>query len=286
MQGKIIKILSNQYTVYDGQNALLAVAMGRLRLADKPLVGDNVEFELLNDKYCITKVLERENMLYRPAIANVDQAMIVMSAKLPDFSNVLVDRLIFLISYYHIEPLIVVSKMDLVEKDDEVYKYIEDYRKSGYQVILIGHDLDLTDLKAALKGKVTVLAGQSGVGKSTLLNKLDEKFALHTQEISKALNRGKHTTRHTELYEVANGWLADTPGFSSLDFSYISGRKLAERIKDFNVDQPCKFNDCKHVNEPGCKIKQAVAEGKISSYRYQNYVDVLALCDQRKEWEL
>ena len=286
MQGKIIKILSNQYTVYDGQNALLAVAMGRLRLADKPLVGDNVEFELLNDKYCITKVLERENMLYRPAIANVDQAMIVMSAKLPDFSNVLVDRLIFLISYYHIEPLIVVSKMDLVEKDDEVYKYIEDYRKSGYQVILIGHDLDLTDLKAALKGKVTVLAGQSGVGKSTLLNKLDEKFALHTQEISKALNRGKHTTRHTELYEVANGWLADTPGFSSLDFSYISGRKLAERIKDFKVDQPCKFNDCKHVNEPGCKIKQAVAEGKISSYRYQNYVDVLTLCDQRKEWEL
>lgn len=286
MQGKIIKILSNQYTIHDGSKSMLAVALGRLRLADKPLVGDNVEFELINDKYCITKVLERENMLYRPAIANVDQAMIVMSAKLPDFSAVLVDRLIFLISYYHIEPLIVVSKMDLVDEDDEVHKYIEDYRKSGYKVILIGHDYDLTDLRNALNKKVTVLAGQSGVGKSTLLNKLDENFALHTQEISKALNRGKHTTRHTELYEVAGGWLADTPGFSSLDFSYINSRKLAERIKDFKVDEPCKFNDCKHVNEPGCIIKQKVEQGKISKYRYQNYVDILPLCDQRKEWEL
>ncbi|MDO4378858.1 MAG: ribosome small subunit-dependent GTPase A [Erysipelotrichia bacterium] len=286
MQGKIIKILSNQYTIYDQGKRIAALAMGKLRLGSKPLVGDNVEYDLINDRYCIDKIYPRENYLFRPAISNVDQAMIVMSAKSPDFSSVLVDRLIFLISYYHIEPLIVVSKMDLAEENDEVYKYIADYRKSGYRVILIGHDYNLADLKKALAGKVTVLAGQSGVGKSSLLNKLDEKFALHTQEISKALNRGKHTTRHTELYEVCGGWLADTPGFSSLDFSSIKASELAARIKDFKIEKSCKFNDCIHLNEPGCAIKEAVAQGKISAYRYKNYADVLALCDQRKEWEL
>lgn len=286
MQGKIIKILSNQYTVYDNGKRVTALAMGKLRLGVKPLVGDNVEYDLINDKYCIDKIYSRENVLYRPAISNVDQAMIVMSAKQPDFSPVLVDRLIFLISYYHIEPLIVVSKMDLTEENDLVYKYIADYKKSGYKIILVGRNCQIDDLKQALKGKVTVLAGQSGVGKSSLLNRLDKNFALHTQEISKALNRGKHTTRHTELYEVCDGWLADTPGFSSLDFSGIDGRKLAERIKDFKVDNACKFNDCRHLNEPGCAIKEAVAQGKISKIRYQNYIDILPLCNQRKEWEL
>lgn len=286
MQGKIIKILSNQYTVYDNGKRVTALAMGKLRLGVKPLVGDNVEYDLINDKYCIDKIYSRENVLYRPAISNVDQAMIVMSAKQPDFSPVLVDRLIFLISYYHIEPLIVVSKMDLTEENDLVYKYIADYKNSGYKIILVGRNYQIDDLKQALKGKVTVLAGQSGVGKSSLLNRLDKNFALHTQEISKALNRGKHTTRHTELYEVCDGWLADTPGFSSLDFSGIDGRKLAERIKDFKVDNSCKFNDCRHLNEPGCAIKEAVAQGKISKIRYQNYIDVLPLCNQRKEWEL
>lgn len=286
MQGKIIKILSNQYTVYDNGKRVTALAMGKLRLGVKPLVGDNVEYDLINDKYCIDKIYSRENVLYRPAISNVDQAMIVMSAKQPDFSPVLVDRLIFLISYYHIEPLIVVSKMDLTEENDLVYKYIADYKNSGYKIILVGRNCQIDDLKQALKGKVTVLAGQSGVGKSSLLNRLDKNFALHTQEISKALNRGKHTTRHTELYEVCDGWLADTPGFSSLDFSGIDCRKLAERIKDFKVDNSCKFNDCRHLNEPGCAIKEAVAQGKISKIRYQNYIDVLPLCNQRKEWEL
>lgn len=286
MQGKIIKILSNQYTVYDNGKRVTALAMGKLRLGVKPLVGDNVEYDLINDKYCIDKIYSRENVLYRPAISNVDQAMIVMSAKQPDFSPALVDRLIFLISYYHVEPLIVVSKMDLTDENDLVYKYIADYKNSGYKIILVGHNYQLDDLKQALKGKVTVLAGQSGVGKSSLLNRLDKNFALHTQEISKALNRGKHTTRHTELYEVCDGWLADTPGFSSLDFSGIDGRKLAERIKDFKVDNSCKFNDCRHLNEPGCAIKEGVAQGKISKIRYQNYIDILPLCNQRKEWEL
>ncbi len=286
MQGKIIRIVSNQYTVIDEQNQRVqALAMGKLRLGKKPLVGDIVDVQLYDEQYCIEGIAERKNELYRPAIANVDQALIVMSAVDPLFSNVLVDRLIFLICYYDIEPVIVITKMDLVKEDDPVYQYIEDYRKSGYQVLLQGKDFDLTELKENLKGKVSVLAGQSGVGKSSLLNKLDESFALHTQEISKALNRGKHTTRHTELYEVAGGWLADTPGFSSLDFSRLDGRTLAGKIPDFQIEGQCRFNDCRHVNEPDCVIRQGVEEGRISKLRYKNYVDVLSLCNQRKEWE-
>lgn len=282
---KIIRIVSNQYTVYlDGQKDL-AIAMGKLRQGEKPMVGDEVSCERIDGKLCIQKVLERRNRLYRPAIANVDQALIVCSAKEPDFSNTLVDRLIFLISYYDIKPIIVITKMDLVKDDkDMVYDYIQDYKKSGYKVVLTGNDLELDDIKEVLKGKVSVLTGQSGAGKSTLLNRLDETFALATQEISKALNRGKHTTRHSELYEVADGWLADTPGFSSLDFSYINGYLLSRKIPDFNLEG-CRFKDCMHVNEPNCVIKQAVNEGKISKYRYQNYLEVINLCDKVKEWE-
>ncbi|MBQ6654041.1 MAG: ribosome small subunit-dependent GTPase A [Erysipelotrichaceae bacterium] len=287
MQGKIIRIVSNQYTIIDHKsNRLQALAMGKVRKQDKPVVGDEVDVEIYDGRYCIEKILPRRNRLYRPAVANVDQAMIVMSAVDPVFSNVLVDRLVFLIEYSDIEPLIVVSKMDLTSADDPVYGYIEDYRNSGYQVILVGHDYELDELKAALKDKVTVLAGQSGVGKSSLLNKLDPDFALATQEISKALNRGKHTTRHTELYEVAGGWLADTPGFSSLDFSRIDALTMAGKIKDFQTAEPCRFNDCHHLNEPGCAIIRGVEEGRISKYRYDNYVAITELCNKKKEWEL
>lgn len=286
MLGKIIKILPNQYTVYTENNErLLALAMGKLRLGVKPVVGDIVEVENQDDKWCIQKIYERKNQLIRPAIANIDQAMIVMSAANPVFSNVLVDRLIFLISYFDIEPVIVISKMDLVKQNDPVYDYIQDYKKSGYKVILVGHEYNLDELKRTLKDKVTVLAGQSGVGKSSLLNKLDPNFCLHTQEISKALNRGKHTTRFTELYEVAQGWLADTPGFSSLDFSRIDSKVLVNKIKDFKEAGLCRFNDCQHLTEPGCAIIEKVESGQISSYRYQNFKDVVPLCNQRKDWE-
>jgi ribosome biogenesis GTPase len=260
--------------------------MGKVRLQDKPIVGDEVEFELIDEKYCIQKILERRNQMIRPAISNVDQAIIVMSAVEPEFSNVLVDRLIFLISYNDIEPVIVITKMDLIDESNNIDEYIEDYRRSGYKVICTGFGDELIKLKEVLKDKVTVLAGQSGVGKSSLLNRLDKSFALHTQEISRALGRGKHTTRHTELYQVAGGWLADTPGFSSLDFSWIDSKVLIEKIKDFKIAESCRFNDCQHINEPDCAIKKGVEYGNISSLRYKNYLDVVPLCNQRKEWEL
>ncbi|MBR0138178.1 MAG: ribosome small subunit-dependent GTPase A [Erysipelotrichaceae bacterium] len=286
MKARIIRIVSNQYTLLtEDDQRLNAVAMGKLRLNDKPLVGDFVEYEKYDDKYAIEKVLERKNQLYRPAISNIDQAIIVMSAVEPDFSNLLVDQLIFLISYNEITPVLVITKMDLVQPDNKVYQYIDDYLKSGYQVIEMGKDFCIDPIKEILKDKITVLTGQSGVGKSTLLNTLDETFALATQQISKALGRGKHTTRHTELYPVAGGWIADTPGFSSLDFSRIDLLTLAGRIPDFASQPQCRFKDCVHINEPDCKIKQGVNEGYISSYRYQNYLYVADMCNKWKEWQ-
>ena len=132
---------------------------------------------------------------------------------------------------------------------------------------------------------MTVLTGQSGVGKSTLLNKLDPEFAAATQAISKALGRGKHTTRHTQLYPVNDGWLADTPGFSSLDFSWHDSATLAERIRDFQGLPQCRFKDCRHINEPDCQVKKAVEEGRVSSISYKHYLEVVPLCNQRKEWQ-
>lgn len=286
MTGLIIKIISNQYTILteDGQE-VLAVAMGKLRLGSKPLVGDKVEYELLDGRYAIQKILPRKNYLLRPAIANVDQAMIVMSAVQPVFSPLLVDKLIFFISYRDIEPVIVITKMDLVSPNDRINTYINDYVESGYQVITVGHDRDVEDVRDALKGKITVLTGQSGVGKSTLLNRLDRDFAAATQEISKSMGRGKHTTRHTQLFPVGEGLIADTPGFSSLDFSRIDALTLAGKIHDFRNAGECRFKDCKHVNEPDCAVKRKVELGEISRIRYNNYLETVALCNKKEDWE-
>ena len=279
----IIKNISNQYEVlFEDGSIQTCVAMGKVRLDKKPLVGDHVLVEEFDSKYGIQKILERKNSLIRPAIANVDQALIVMSAFEPDFSTTLVDRLIFLISYANIKPVLCVTKMDLVKPNDPIYKSIEDYRKSGYEVYTTGKDFDESEIIECFADKITVLTGQSGAGKSSLLNRINPDFQLHTQETSKALGRGKHTTRHCQLFKIGSGWVADTPGFSSLDFSRIDLIELKDKIEDFQIEEPCKFRDCVHINEPDCAVKRYVEEGKISSIRYENYKDVAQLIKQGK----
>lgn len=285
MKGRIIKIISNQYEVYtEDEKRIKCVAMGKLRKGNSPVVGDFIEYDKLDDKYGIQKIYPRINQLKRPLIANVDQAIIVMSVKDPDFSTALLDRLIFLVSYANIKPIICISKLDLIQKDNIIYDYIEDYKKSGYELYVSGHDFDTTDIESILKGKVSVLTGQSGAGKSSLINRIDDHFQIHTQQISKALGRGKHTTRHCELFEINKGWLGDTPGFSSLDFSDIDIHLLAEHILDFQeAIGKCKFNNCTHTNEPECAVKKGVEENKISKIRYKNYCEVVETIKQIKK---
>lgn len=282
IKARIIKQISNRYSItWDHQQVFIATAMGKLRKGVSPVVGDWVMVEQLEDKWAIQEVLPRENQLTRPVIANVDQAFIVTSLWQPDFSTTLLDRLIFLVCDAQIQPVIIITKCDLVDSSDPVFAIIDEYKKAGYPVYLTGKGWPSDDIKLALKDKITVLTGQSGAGKSALINRIDSSLHLFTQETSKALGRGKHTTRHVELYPIAGGWVADTPGFSSLSFEGLSKERLSWIVPDFKpyLGQ-CKFRNCIHINEPGCAIKAAVLENKISAIRHQNYVDVCQIIDQ------
>ncbi len=274
-KGTIIKIISNQYTIDSSIGQIVAIPRGKMRLNEKPVVGDFVEFEQIEDSFRIVSIATRKNRLLRPAIANVDQALVVTSLKDPDYSEHLLNRLIFLISLAKIEPAIVVTKMDLVENKDEYIKEFDKYEKAGYKVFYSYPGNNDDKLKELISNKISVLCGQSGAGKSSLLNRLDPTFELRTQEISKALGRGKHTTRHCELHPIGGGWVADTPGFSSLDFTRLDTEHLDEVIMDFKpfLNQ-CRFKDCIHVNEPDCAIKSAVDKKTINPSIYEDYKQI------------
>lgn len=261
MKAQIIKIVSKEYTLYTEEKEIVkAVLTGKIRKQVTPVVGDYVQAEKLHEQWTVQKILERSSYMQRPAIANVNQALIIMSCKDPDFSSALVDRISILVKKAGITPILVVTKCDM-GMEGYIQESVEEYQNGPMRVILTGKDRNCEELEEVLKGKVSVLTGQSGAGKSSLLNRLDPTFHLATQEISKALGRGKHTTRHTELHFVRGGLVADTPGFSSLDFSNISKQELGQCMVDFEpyIGQ-CRFNDCIHQNEPGCAIKQAVEE--------------------------
>lgn len=283
-KGRIIRIVSNRYEVLCEQGMVSCIAMGKLRKGQTPLVGDLVAVEHFAAQSGIQKLYPRRNQLLRPPVANVDQAIIVMSCRDPDFSTVLIDRLLFQIVYHDIQPLLCVTKTDLIAADDPVYEAIERYRQSGYAVYTSSAQEASPALIAALKGKISVLTGQSGAGKSSLLNRIDPRFHLQTQAISKALGRGKHTTRHCELHEIAQGWVADTPGFSSMDFSYMDIGTLAAKIPDFQpYVHECRFRDCVHMNEPDCALRQAVAAGNVAKERYAHYQEVVTMIKQMKK---
>ena len=284
VQTRIIKIVSKEYTLLlESGEIVKAYLTGKIRLQKTPVAGDLVECMESSGQWIVQKLLPRKTFLIRPACANVDQALIVMSIKVPDFSPVLIDRISFLICNAGIEPVLVVTKCDLGIPDD-VEEMIQEYEKGPMRVIRAGRGMATEALEEVLAGKISVLTGQSGAGKSSLLNELEPTFHLATQEISKALGRGKHTTRHNELHKVAGGLVADTPGFSSLDFSKIKKEELAGCVMDFRpyLGQ-CKFNDCVHQNEPGCVVKEAVEAKHIPERRYRNYLDVLKMIQMRRE---
>ena len=285
-QGRIIKALAGFYYVEDDQQIIQCRARGKFRKDEiKPLVGDFVEYEVEgdNDGY-VMNVLPRHNCLVRPPICNVDQALIVSSCKEPDFSSILLDKFLLVIEHLGIEPIIIISKMDL-DEDESVKQYVKDYRQAGYRVYEISSkdNHGLEELKTVFKDKVSVITGQSGVGKSSFLNALDINLKLETNEISKSLGRGKHTTRHVELLKMYGGYLGDTPGFSSLELE-MTPEELAVAYHDFaQFSHECKFRGCLHDSEPNCGVKKAVEDGKISKERYEHYL--MNLQDVKKKEE-
>ena len=284
MKAKIIKILSKDYTVIlSDRRVVPAVAMGKLRRGQSPVIGDEVEVEERSGRFGIQRIYPRRNQLYRPRCANVDQALIVMSVKDPDFSTTLVDRLCMLIVHAGIEPLLCVTKCDL-GIPEATERAIRVYERGPMRVVRNGRKALNPAFSDLFHNKITVLTGQSGAGKSSLLNELDPTFHLATQTISKALGRGKHTTRHSQLHPVCGGLVADTPGFSSLNFSHIKKEELAASVLAFRPYLgKCRFNDCLHYKEPGCAVKKAVEEKKIDAQRYAHYTEILEQLLQRKE---
>jgi ribosome biogenesis GTPase / thiamine phosphate phosphatase len=288
-EGKIIKALSGFYYVLSGEDYIQCRGRGVFRKNKiTPLVGDEVVFQAENetDGY-ILEVKERKNELVRPPIANVDQAILVFSAVEPDFSTSLLDRFLVLVEYNQIRPIICVTKMDLTNdaQKKQIEHYAEDYKKAGYQVILTSSETEegIKELLPFLDGEISVFAGQSGVGKSSLLNVIRPDLSLKTNDISSHLGRGKHTTRHVELIHVGNGLVADTPGFSSLEFIDIEVEDLNYCFPDIEtISEECKFRGCLHVSEPKCAVKTAFDEGRIPDYRYEHYKEFLQEIKDRK----
>lgn len=288
-EGKIIKALSGFYYVYSNGEVYQCRGRGVFR-KDKvtPLVGDNVQFQADNQtEGYILQVKPRKNELKRPPIANVDQAIVVFSAMEPDFSPTLLDRFLVYMESKGIVPFICITKMDKVEGKDknEIEQFVRDYEHIGYSVLLTSAKTmtGIEKLVGRMDGKISVFAGQSGVGKSSLLNAINPDLMLKTAHISTHLGRGKHTTRHVELIKIGNGLVADTPGFSSIEFTTIEKDELTDCFPEFRqISEKCKFRGCLHINEPHCAVKQAVETSEIQPYRYQNYKKFLQEINERK----
>ncbi len=272
MQGKIIKNISNQYTVLVNNKEYVCTPRGKFR-NDKltPLVGDEVVID--GDNNYILEILPRINELDRPMIANVDYAVVITSCKNPNLSTNLLDKLLSVIIFNNITPIICFTKLDLLSNAEfkEIKKLRKYYESLGIKVF---YNYELFKARRMLKNKIIVLCGQTGAGKSSFLNRLDKKLNLKTQEISLSLGRGKHTTRHVELFHINKFLIADTPGFSALELKNMSINDLKSCFYEFN-DKVCEYKDCKHVNEKVCGVKDALENGKILKTRYDNYVKFL-----------
>ncbi|GHC17986.1 ribosome small subunit-dependent GTPase A [Leuconostoc lactis] len=277
--GRIIRSLSGYYDIQTSDGTVERTrARGEFRKSgQKPLVGDFVDFESENDEGLIWKIHPRENALVRPPVANIDVAVIVTALKEPNFAPNLLDRQLVALEAANVTPLIYFSKSDLLSpaEFEQAMAVAETYRKIGYTVILPqpgAEDVAFAALQQALSHRVAVFMGQTGAGKSTLLNHLSPELGLATGEVSKALSRGKHTTRQVTLIQVDDALIADTPGFSSYEVFDFPSDELDNYFPEFVAyRQDCRFRGCRHLNEPGCAVKAAMFIGAIAESRYNSY---------------
>ena len=272
-KGLIIKAISGEYTVYlPNQQTIICKPRGLFRHHEKsPLVGDVVD---VNEKErVITTIRPRKNSLERPAIANVDKVFLVFSVIEPDLNLNLLDRLLSVFEYQDIDIVIIFTKLDLLQNHENYIVTRDYYQQLGYRIYQSDEAHFVNRIKEEVNEHICVVAGQSGVGKSTLLNIIDPQLNIKTDLISTALNRGKHTTRHVELIRIGEGWLADTPGFGIVDFEEIDLLTLSHTFREFyQASAKCKFSKCIHIDEPECEVKQLVGTKKILISRYQNYL--------------
>ena len=285
MLGRIVKGIAGFYYV-ETKDAVIyeCKAKGIFRKSGiKPIVGDNVEIEIIdedNRQGNLVDVLPRKNCLYRPPVANVDQAVILFAIVKPDPNYNLLDRFLIMMRQQNLPVIICFNKQDIATRE-EAKELHDAYEKCGYQVLFISvkEEKGLDELKALLKGKTSTLAGPSGVGKSSLLNKLVPDAMMETSELSRKIDRGKNTTRHSELFYVKElstdgdeTYIIDTPGFTSLELRDVTADTLMNYYPEFESFEPgCRFGGCSHIAEPDCGVKEALEAGDLAKVRYDNY---------------
>ena len=277
MEGLIIGNISNTYKIKSKQNIYEAYARGKFKNDDiTPLVGDEVEFRLIDNtqQAVIEKILPRKNSLKRPKVSNIDQIVFIVSAKHPKPDLLMLDKQLAYAEFLNIEPVIIINKIDLA--DCEQIKEL--YTKVGYKTIITSakEKIGIDDVKQVLKNKTSVFSGNSGVGKSSIINAIFGTNKTEEGEVSKKNKKGKNTTTDTKLYEIEeNTYIADTPGFSSFEITEIETTNLAECFREFKPQiANCEFVGCTHIKEEKCGIKNAIKEGKISQERYENYCKI------------
>lgn len=289
-EGIIRKAISGFYYVQCGGELITCRARGKFRYQKQsPLVGDRVTITVQGDgSGSLDEIQPRRNAFRRPAVANLDQLVIIASGAIPVSDPYLLDRIISLAESKGCEPILCINKWDLVPARE----LLEVYRSAGITTLPVSAvtGLGIEELRALLAGKTSAFTGNSGVGKSSILNALDPAFGLATGEISEKLGRGRHTTRHVELFPVAGGLIADTPGFSAFDNEKggepLEKEALAETFREFRpyLDQ-CRFIGCAHVKEAGCAVLEALEAGKLSPSRHRSYVRLYELAKETKPWE-
>lgn len=288
-EGLITKALSGYYYVQDDERLVQCRARGILKKrGESPLVGDRVAYSLTdNGEGTVERIEPRHSVLIRPPIANADVAVLVFSVIRPELSLALLDKFLVHVEHSRMDALLVLTKMDRITEDEDGERIRADveaardlYASLGYQVLITSaHKREgIGELQGALAGRINVFAGQSGVGKSSLLNALVPGLSLETNEISDKLGRGKHTTRHVELVSLpGGGYLADTPGFSQLDFAELGIDQIGACFREFQaLSAGCKFRGCTHIHEPSCAVLEAKAQGTIASSRYAHYLSFMA----------
>ncbi|HIW43031.1 MAG TPA: ribosome small subunit-dependent GTPase A [Candidatus Mediterraneibacter vanvlietii] len=292
MQGKIIRGIAGFYYVHVVESGVYECKAKGIFRKDgiKPLVGDDVEIEILDEKDMegnIMQILPRRNDLIRPAVANIDQALVVFAAAKPKPHFQLLDRFLVMMESKEIPAILCFNKSDIVD-DAEIASLKEIYENCGYPLLFTSakEETNIDELKELLRGKTTAIAGPSGVGKSSLINQLQSGVKMETGSISRKIERGKHTTRHSELIVLEEGsYIMDTPGFSSLYVGDMEKEELKYCFPEFSAyEGKCRFNGCSHTHEPGCAVREAVEEGKIHRMRYEDYTFLYRELQEKKRY--